>query len=109
MSALKVYEERSKDLWGCTLGKNPLFISVRCPFKPVKAVTIGHWLKDVMKLAGIDTSVFTAHSTRSAATSKANSAGIPMSEIMKAVVMCDIAFYVYCILRLLQAKLSRLR
>ena len=37
----------------------------------------------MMKAAGIDITVFTAHSTRGAATSKANSAGLPMSEIMK--------------------------
>jgi len=82
--ALKVYEEKSKDIRGSMESRNPLFISVRRPFKPVKAVTIGHWLKDVMKTAGIDTTAFTAHSTRSAATSKAKLAGIPMSEIMKA-------------------------
>ena len=29
--------------------------------------------------------------------------------VVSLIVMCDMAFYVHCILRLLQAKLSRLR
>jgi len=41
-STLKVYEEISKDLRGCTVDKNPLSISVTHLFKPVKAVTIEH-------------------------------------------------------------------
>ena len=82
--ALKEYEEKSKEICVSTKSRNYLFISVRRPFKPVKVVTIGHWLKGVMKTAGIDMIAFTAHSTQSAATSKAKLAGIPMSEITKA-------------------------
>ena len=51
---------------------------------PVKAVTIGHWLKKVMKSAGIDTDIYKAHSPRGTFTSKAKAAGIPMAEILKA-------------------------
>ena len=38
----------------------------------------------MMKAVGIDTNTFSAHSTRSASTSKAKSTGVPMSEILKA-------------------------
>ena len=41
----------------------PLFIAVRKPHKPVKAATIGHWLKPLMKKPRIDTGTFSAHST----------------------------------------------
>jgi len=61
-----------------------LFISVRKPYHAVKSATIGHWLKKIMEQAGIDTSIFSAHSTRGAATSKAKAAGVSIPEILKA-------------------------
>ena len=82
--ALKVYEGKTKSLRKSSQSQNPLFISSRKPFKPVKPATIGHWLKNLMKEAGIDTSLYTAHSTRGAATSKAKAVGVPMREILKA-------------------------
>ena len=48
-----------------------LLISYIKPFKAVTSATIGRWIKTVLTQAGIDTNVFTAHSTRSASTSKA--------------------------------------
>ena len=42
-----------------------------------------------MIAAGIDTTAFTAHSTQRAATSKANSDGVPMLEIMKAAILVN--------------------
>ena len=44
--------------------------------------TISRWLKQVMTAAGIDTSIFKPHSTRSAATSAAKVADVPLDEIM---------------------------
>ena len=40
-------------------------------------------VKDILSLSGIDTSVFKAHSTRSASTSKANSTGLSEKDILK--------------------------
>ena len=37
-----------------------MFISIRKLHNPVKAVIIGHWLKKVIKSAGIDTDVYKA-------------------------------------------------
>ena len=82
VKALRCYEERSSEFRVRSSTRNPLFISVKCPFRPVKAATIGHWLKDMMKAVGIDTNTFSVHSTRSASTSKAKSTGVPMSEIL---------------------------
>lgn len=62
----------------------PCLISVRKPHKPVKPAAIAHWLKAVMKLAGIDTDKFSAHSTRGASTSKAKQVGVSTTDILKA-------------------------
>ena len=53
------------------------------PHKPVTSQRIAHWLKDVLGMAGIDTAVFSAHSTRGAATSAAFSKGVPVAEILQ--------------------------
>ena len=61
-----------------------LLISYAKPHKTVKSATIGKWVKSTMKDAGIDTTIFSAHSGRSASTSYAKSAGIPLADILKA-------------------------
>ena len=84
VTTLQCYECKSKELRTRHATRNPLFISVRKPHKPVKAATVGHWLKAIMKSAGIDTNTFSAHSTRGAATSKAKRVGVSTSDILKA-------------------------
>ena len=79
VTTLRCYEEKSKSLRKRTQ-RNTFFISVRKPHKPVTPATIGHWLKNIMKSAGIDTSTFTAHST----TSKAKRMGTSVMDILKA-------------------------
>ena len=44
---------------------------------------ISRWIKQTMKAAGIDTTVFKPHSTRGEATSAAKAANVPLQEIMK--------------------------
>ena len=46
--------------------------------------TIARWLKDTLRLAGIDVSIFSGHSVRGASVSAAAGAGVKMSEIMQA-------------------------
>ena len=58
-----------------------LFISTRRPFGPVCAQTISRWIKQILERSGIDTSVFTAHSTRHAAVFKAYRKGIDLRVI----------------------------
>ncbi|KYQ56583.1 hypothetical protein ALC60_04488 [Trachymyrmex zeteki] len=53
-------------------GNDSLFISHRAPHGPVSAQTLARWVKLEMSAAGIDTSIFSAHSTRHASTSFAN-------------------------------------
>ena len=60
------------------------FLSYSKPFKPVSSTTIARWVTDILSRAGINTTTFTAHSTRSASTSKAKQTNLSISEIMKA-------------------------
>ena len=49
--------------------------------QPLKTPSHG-WIKQTMKAAEIDTTVFKPHSTRGAATSAAKAANVPIQEIM---------------------------
>lgn len=60
-----------------------LFISFKKPYKKVSTQTVSRWIKFVLKDSGIDTSIFTAHSTRHAATSKARQCGVSIDLIRK--------------------------
>lgn len=60
-----------------------LFIATRPPYGSVSAQTLGRRVKAELKEAGIDTSIFSAHSTRHASTSLAASKGISLDEIRR--------------------------
>lgn len=66
----------------CRGKETSLFISFQKPFHKVSKDTIARWLRFVMKQAGVDTDRFKPHSIRSAAVSKANTANVPVSEIL---------------------------
>ena len=55
-----------------TQGQNEILLSHMRPYKEVQSSTIANWVKLVLKMTGIDTSLCKAHSCRSASTSKAN-------------------------------------
>ena len=61
-----------------------LFVAIVKPHHPVAPCTIARWLKEVLKMSGIDTSIFTAHSTRGASSSAAADSGITINDILKA-------------------------
>ena len=70
-----------------TFGKRGLFVQLLISmdtFQPVTASTIGRWVKKTLSNAGIDTEQFSAHSTRSASTSKAKVKGVSLKDICKA-------------------------
>ena len=50
----------------------------------VKPGMKGRWIKDALHMAGVNTEVFSDHSTRSASTSWAAAKGIPINDILKA-------------------------
>ncbi|KAM4696264.1 integrase/recombinase xerD homolog [Rhinophrynus dorsalis] len=61
-----------------------LLISFRSPHLPVSAATLARWVRWVMQLAGIDVSLFGAHSTRGAMASMAVRAGGRLEDILRA-------------------------
>ena len=58
-----------------------LLISFARPLKPISSQTLSRWLRKTMQLAGIACH-FTGHSTRSASTSAAARAGVPLDTIL---------------------------
>lgn len=60
-----------------------LFISFKRPHKAVSSQTVSRWIKGTLSESGIDTSIFSAHSTRHAATSSANRSGVSIDLIRK--------------------------
>ena len=65
-------------------GQGQLLISYRKPHGPVSVDTISRWIKAILGASGIDTTIFGAHSTRSASTSAAARQGAPLAIIMQA-------------------------
>lgn len=60
-----------------------LFISFRKPHPSVTSQTLSRWIKRTLEESGVDTDVFTAHSTRHAATSAASRRGVSLQLIRK--------------------------
>ena len=60
-----------------------LLISYITPHNSVSAETVSRWLKEFLKLSDIDTSIFTGHSTRTAAAPKAKQVGLSLPEILR--------------------------
>ncbi len=80
-TVLAAYLERTNDIRD---SETRLFVSHTKPHHKVTRDTLARWIKTVMCQSGIDTSVFGAHSTRSASTSVAARAGFPTDDILKA-------------------------
>lgn len=62
---------------------NELFIATRKPYKPVGTQTLSRWIKYTLSECGVDTGIFSAHSTRHAASSHAHSLGVSVDTIRK--------------------------
>ena len=61
-----------------------LLLSNQKPHRPVLSDTIARWIKVVLTEASINTSVFSAHSTRAASTSAAYNKGTSIDKILAA-------------------------
>ena len=79
--ALDEYTNRMKE-WIST-SDSKLFRSILKPHKQITKSTITRWIKEVLKLSGIDITVFQAHSIRAAASSKAFTMGLSTDDILK--------------------------
>ncbi|CAG2200528.1 unnamed protein product [Mytilus edulis] len=83
ISCIHEYELRTEHLRPVSKHEpDPLLRSTKKPFKGLSSQTVGNWIKWVMKEAGIDISLFQAHSCRMVSTSKAAMSGISMDDIM---------------------------
>lgn len=78
---MRQYLERTAELRGDC---RQLFITTTKPHRAATRNTISRWVKKVLQTAGVSTVEFAAGSTRAAASSKANRAGVPIDEILKA-------------------------
>lgn len=82
MTCLQDYLEKTADIRTSKARSAHLFLSFNKPHNPVQPCTIARWLKLIMTEAGIDTSIYKAHSTRSAATAKARAQGLSVEQIV---------------------------
>jgi len=82
VSALRAYVERTSPHRNDVNSKS-LFIALISPFHSVSSNTISRWIRTIMLSAGIDTSIFGAHSTRGAAASRASAAGVGTDSILR--------------------------
>ena len=73
-ACLRQYEDCTREYRN--QGNTTLFISYVKPHKPVSAQRIAKWIKATIGEAGIDTNIFSAHSTRGAASTAAVKQGI---------------------------------
>ena len=76
---LQEYLRRRKDLTQV----DQLLVTCIKPQTPAHRDTIARWLKNLLQWAGIDTQTFQAHSYRSASTSFAKSALVPITDILQ--------------------------
>jgi hypothetical protein len=74
---LVCYLERTRDV----RKSDYLFLAFKKPNGPVGTQTLSRWIKRCLCESGIDTSIFSAHSTRHAATSRARSLGVNIDAI----------------------------
>ncbi|KYM97753.1 hypothetical protein ALC62_11564 [Cyphomyrmex costatus] len=80
-SLIKFFINFTRDL--CRSDCDSFFVSFRPPHKAVSSQTLSRWIKAVLGSAGVDISIFSAHSTRHASTSLAASKGISLDEIRR--------------------------
>ena len=78
VTTLRAYEESLRN------GETKLFLALIKPHKSVTSCTVARWLKALLQAAGMDTSIFSAHSVRGASSSKAANMGITTNDILKA-------------------------
>lgn len=80
ISTMVEYLNRTSILRG---QEKSLFISCVKPFKKVTKSTLARWVKQILEKAGIDIKIYGTHSCRSAASTKAALAGVPIDKVMK--------------------------
>lgn len=62
-------------------GEKQLILTHKKPFRAASTQTISRWIKTILRVSGVDTRIFSGHSTRHAATSAAHRAGVSIDII----------------------------
>ena len=62
---------------------NKLLLSHINPHKPVSPATLARWLKELMQLAGVDTTIFKGHSVCGAVATEAAKQGFSIPDILQ--------------------------
>ncbi|KAK3092020.1 hypothetical protein FSP39_024492 [Pinctada imbricata] len=78
-ACIVAYIEATKEIRQET---SKLYISYVKPHKAIKTCNLARWLRTMLTMSGINSSVFKAHSTRSASRSKANKFGLSVEQIL---------------------------
>lgn len=76
--SLMAYLTSTKDIRGEV---KHLILTTRRPFLPASTATVSRWIKEMLCSSGLDTTSFTAHSTRHASTSAAARNGVSIDTI----------------------------
>ena len=82
VSTLKEYLKRRERTSTINITQK-IFVRHRKPIREAHKETLSRWVKEVMKNAGIDVNIFKPHSCRSASSSAAKEAGVPIEETLK--------------------------
>jgi len=64
-------------------GPRPLFLSYIKPHNPVASQCLSRWIEEILGKAGIDTSVFKAHSVRGASSMAASEKGVLTKDVLR--------------------------
>lgn len=80
-TALKEYIFVTKNKRTASTGQ--VLLTYKAPHKAATTQSVSRWIKQVLTESGVDTTVFSAHSTRHAATSTAHSRGLSVDTIRK--------------------------
>lgn len=75
---------KATEMYRNTPQTDKLILTIKKPVHNASAPTISRWIKQVLAESGVDTTIFSAHSTRHASTSAANRKGISIDLIKKA-------------------------
>lgn len=81
VTVLRLYCEKTAEQAAVLQLPRAVFITSQKPVRRARPSTIGHWIKDILSEAGVNTDKFSAHSIRSASTSWAALKGVPINDI----------------------------
>ena len=83
VNCLRVYEHRTSEFRPLDPSNpNKLLLPYIRPHKPILSASLSRWLKEITSRAGIDTSIFKAHSVRGVSASAAYERGASLQDIL---------------------------